>query len=55
MNICSKDSVEKILSIHRFDYENDIQALVEKSLITCEDGIIYMHESLKDLGHISWI
>ncbi|ESW06525.1 hypothetical protein PHAVU_010G055200 [Phaseolus vulgaris] len=46
----SKDEVEKFLRFRGFDYENGIPALIEKSLITCEDGVIYMHRLLMDLG-----
>ncbi|ESW06516.1 hypothetical protein PHAVU_010G054500 [Phaseolus vulgaris] len=44
-------TVEEILSIRGFDYENGILALIEKSLITCENENIYMHALLMDLGH----
>jgi len=40
----------EILSIHGFDYENGIPSLIEKSLITCEHGDIYIHRLLIGLG-----
>nr|KYP55328.1 TMV resistance protein N [Cajanus cajan] len=45
-----EESVMEILAFREFHPENGLQVLVDKSLITVEDGDIHMHDLLIDLG-----
>jgi len=44
------DFVKEVLNFRGFHPECGLQVLVEKSLIRCENGKIYMHRLLRDLG-----
>ena len=46
----SKTYVKKILDIRGFHPDIGIRVLIDKSLITCTEGMVVMHDLLKELG-----
>jgi hypothetical protein len=46
----NETNVKKILDIRGFHPDIGLRVLIDKSFITCVDGIIYMHDLFQELG-----